>query len=1175
MADGFIDVDVKLNGSPAEAQAAALGKQLGAQVQKGVDEAGTGAKKSTQQALNDIGGSLTTFGSKYTKAVTLPIAAAAVATGVSAVKIDTALTGVRKTVDGTEQQYEQLKQSAIEFSKTNAVDPAQILDIQALGAQLGYSITELDKFGEVVSGLSISTNMDAETAAMELASFSNIMKMSHDDVDKYGSTIVDLGNHFATTESDISHMAQRIAGAGKQLGMSEADVLGMATALSSMGINAEAGGTAISTLMSNIDKDVATGSENLKIWADTAGMSVDQFKEAWGKDVVGTLGEVFKGMEKTTEEGGNLSVLLDELGIGAIRQTDMIKRLANNTEMLPKAISTANNAWEENVALTKEVENRNNSMAAQLQILWNKVQAVAIEVGEPLMKALIGILDAADPLIDALASGAQAFADLDEDGQRVILMAVGIVAAIGPVTGIFGKMITGIQNSTNAWRKFSDNLKVVRTNLANSAKEVTKGISAQSKYKQILIGGQQATVKYDAATKKLTVVQSKNVTMTKAQAIAMKASTVATKAQTVAMKAGAVATQLATKAMGLFKTALKTIAPVAILTTVVTVFTKIADATSKARKAQEDYNAATKGLEEAAAGVTSAVQEEAEAFDDLSESTKESAFDDLIERHKQLADTITETKQSVSANQGMLDDYADTIRRLDGTVIDNEEDLAAFKLAVEGINESMGTNYQVVQGADGAYRIMADGVEVVKEKILELIEAQKIQLQLEATKDLYKKAYEEYAKDQQAYADAVKKTTEAERALAEAEANTTNEQRYSYDMHGNLVDSLDSYVRAVQDAKAEEKKLGDAAGSTQSSLNKLDEQQKLLTMSLLEGSDAITKAAANNSDFQAGVQSVDVDLVKFTSSLRDMGFTADDVARMTTEDAQKLAEGWKSGTDDLIKATEDIGIKVPDKLREMGKKAAEEAKKGGEATGQGQADGISSKKEDVRTAAQINADVALEGFRNADTGAVGSALTVDYSKGISKDKRKADTESKKVSDEAKKGFKRYSEEDVKGWGKHYTSNFSSGISGAIELAKGAANSVMSAVASIMHFSVPKAGIFSGSEKGGETSGKHLIQNFITGMLSQRQEIKAAAKDIAIDINDALMSELMTIDPMAQLTESMKRGTAALNMSAMMVGAAPSYNTNTQNLNFYGDYQSPDVIAREMRMQQHYGLAGRY
>lgn len=148
MSDGSVDIEVKLDDSPAVSQADAVGRKIGKQVSSSVDSATSNVKKSSKEAVREIGSQMESYGAAFSKAVTLPIVAAATATGAAAVKIDTALTGVRKTVDGTEEQYRELEDAAIEFSKTNAVDPAQILDIQALGAQLGYTIDELDMFGK-------------------------------------------------------------------------------------------------------------------------------------------------------------------------------------------------------------------------------------------------------------------------------------------------------------------------------------------------------------------------------------------------------------------------------------------------------------------------------------------------------------------------------------------------------------------------------------------------------------------------------------------------------------------------------------------------------------------------------------------------------------------------------------------------------------------------------------------------------------------------------------------------------------------------------------------------------------------------------------------------------------------------------------------------------------------
>lgn len=403
------------------------------------------------KAAQTLSKTLTGTGKALTTAVTVPMAAIGAASIKAAVDIDTGLTDVRKTVDGTEEDFQRLKDAAIEFSQTNAVGAAELLSIESLGAQLGYTLdvmsngkTEVQEFGEVVSGLDIATNMSAEQAGSELAQFFNIMGESKEMTENYGSTIVGLGNSFATTESDISAMSMRIAGAGKNIGLSSADVLGLATALSSLGIEAEAGGTAISTVMSNVDKSVALQNENLQTWAETAHMSAEEFTRAWQDDAVGALDAVFKGMAQNVDEGGNLAVMLEELGISSIRQTDMMKRLANSGDLMSRAVAQANDEWERNDALSNEVANRNDSLAAKFEMLKNKAIALGEKIGGPLADALLDVVDQAEPLLSWVSGVVQGFADMDSAGQRQVLTWAAMAMAIGPFLTAAGKLVAAI-----------------------------------------------------------------------------------------------------------------------------------------------------------------------------------------------------------------------------------------------------------------------------------------------------------------------------------------------------------------------------------------------------------------------------------------------------------------------------------------------------------------------------------------------------------------------------------------------------------------------------------------------------------------------------------------------------------------------------------------------------------
>lgn len=598
----------------------------------------TGAKlEELGEKLEPIGKKMQSMGKAATKYVTVPIVGAATASVKAATDIDTAMTGVRKTVDGTEEQYEALKDAAIEFSKVNGVSATEVLSIQALGAQLGFSIDELDEFSRVVAGLDLSTNLDAETAATELAQFANVMGMSHGEVSNFASALIDLGNHFSTTEADVMNMAMRISGAGKSIGLTEADVLGLATALSSVGIEAEAGGTAISTILSGIDKDVALGTENLSRWAEVAGMSAEDFAAAWQDDALSAFQDVVAGMQ---DGGENLSVLLDELGVSSLRQTDAMKRLVNASEMLPNAVETANRAYEENTALSAEVANFNDSLAAKFEMLRNRVTAVAAEVGAPLADAMLEAIDAAEPLFDAIESGARAFAEMSDEEQGAVIQTVAIIAAVGPALTLFGKVTSNVSVLGKALTTLSTGLAKLDVATGGAKDGLTKVT--------------------DAAGKSTTVVKGASVAMG-------------------ALKGAAI---------GL------AIAGIAVLVSAISDYL---------RKAEE-FHKATDGLGSVVEKLDGSVAKQGDSFAKSEGKARNyrKEIEELTKRQADLAQEIGDSFEGTAATNGALQIYSDKIADLAGKCDGSAEKLAELQLAVDGYNSIAGTSYKVTDDFTGA-----------------------------------------------------------------------------------------------------------------------------------------------------------------------------------------------------------------------------------------------------------------------------------------------------------------------------------------------------------------------------------------------------------------------------------------------------------------------------------------
>ena len=161
----------------------------------------------------------------------------------------------------------------MDLSKTTSSSATDISAVAEAAGQLGIKTPNVMKFTETMVKLGDTTNLSATEAASALAKFANITGTSADNYDRLGSVIVDLGNNFATTESDIVAMATRLASTGSLAGLSEPQIMALSAAMSSVGIEAEAGGSAMSKLIKQMQVSVETGSGQLQNFASVAGMT--------------------------------------------------------------------------------------------------------------------------------------------------------------------------------------------------------------------------------------------------------------------------------------------------------------------------------------------------------------------------------------------------------------------------------------------------------------------------------------------------------------------------------------------------------------------------------------------------------------------------------------------------------------------------------------------------------------------------------------------------------------------------------------------------------------------------------------------------------------------------------------------------------------------------------------
>ena len=199
----------------------------------------------------------------------------------SAINFESSFAGVRKTVSGSEKELDRLAGGFLNLSRRIPVNVNELNRIGEAAGQLGIKKKNILEFTETIAKLGVSSNLAGEEGAAMLARFANVTSLPQDQFDNLGSAIVALGNAGASTEAEIAAMALRIGAAGTQVGLTAPQILGLSNALSSVGIEAEAGGTAMSTALTRINNAVDAGGAKLAGFAQVSGMSAQQFAQQW------------------------------------------------------------------------------------------------------------------------------------------------------------------------------------------------------------------------------------------------------------------------------------------------------------------------------------------------------------------------------------------------------------------------------------------------------------------------------------------------------------------------------------------------------------------------------------------------------------------------------------------------------------------------------------------------------------------------------------------------------------------------------------------------------------------------------------------------------------------------------------------------------------------------------
>lgn len=411
-------------------------KQFGSvsrqQIQVAADKIGEVGTK-----IKDVGQTVAGVGDKMTTTVTLPIVAAGTAAAKSFADVDKTMQLTNKTMGNTAEQTEMLSAAMKEAASNSTFGMEEAAEATLAFARAGLTAAEAAQALAPAMNLAAGSGGNLETVSAGLVATVNGFGDSFDQTTRYADIFAAACNNSALDVDSLSQSMSIAAPVFKAAGYSIEDAALYMGVMANAGIDANTAATALKTGMARLAKPSKEAAEAMKKYGIAVFDADGNMKDSL--TVQRELNAAFKDLSSQEQLAAASAIF------GKNQMSNWLALI--NTA--PSEVDALSQSLKNAAGTTEEMsEAMMSGFGGSVERLKSSVDVLTTTFGELIAEALM-------PVIEKIQAGVEYLQSLDKATQQQILKIAAVIAAIGPLLSIGGRLIVGLGNVLEAVPKIT------------------------------------------------------------------------------------------------------------------------------------------------------------------------------------------------------------------------------------------------------------------------------------------------------------------------------------------------------------------------------------------------------------------------------------------------------------------------------------------------------------------------------------------------------------------------------------------------------------------------------------------------------------------------------------------------------------------------------------------------